>query len=91
VAHDAIERSMRAALQPLVNDQLGRDLAQAIAVTQSIYRTNVFPAMKIGWGTYKNQIGHMTTNGCFRCHDDSHKTRDGRTLGQDCESCHTIE
>jgi hypothetical protein len=90
-ARDDIERTMRAALQPLVSEELGRDLAQAIAVTQSIYRTNVFPAMKISWGTYKNQIGHTTANGCFRCHDESHKTKDGRTLGQDCESCHTIE
>jgi hypothetical protein len=86
-----IERAMRAALQPRLDDKSADAMRQAIAVTQGIYRTNIFPAMKVGWGTYNNQIGHMTTAGCFRCHDDSHKTKDGRVLGQDCESCHTIE
>jgi hypothetical protein len=91
VALREIERTMRAALQPGLTGNSDAALTQSIAVTQSIYRTNVFPAMKVGWGTYNNQIGHMTTAGCFRCHDEEHTTRDGRTLGQDCESCHTIE
>jgi hypothetical protein len=86
----AIEKTMRAALQPKLNGSNDL-LTQAISVTQTIYRTNVFPAMKVGWGTYNNQIGHTTSMGCFRCHDDGHKTKDGRTLGQDCESCHSIE
>jgi hypothetical protein len=81
---------MRAAVQPKLNGSNDL-LTQAISVTQTIYRTNVFPAMKVGWGTYNNQIGHTTSMGCFRCHDDGHKTKDGRTLGQDCESCHSIE
>src|SRR5688572_9380124 len=65
-------------------------LRQAIAVSQSIYRTNIFPSMKIGWGTYPDRVGHTTSQGCFRCHDDSHATKDGRVLGQDCELCHSI-
>jgi thiosulfate reductase cytochrome b subunit len=44
----------------------------------AIYARNVFPNMKVGWGTYPNQIGHEDFLGCFRCHDDSHKTRDGK-------------
>jgi hypothetical protein len=47
--------------------------------------------MKVDWGTYPSQLGHMTSNGCFRCHDESHKTRDGATIKQDCELCHIIE
>lgn len=66
-------------------------LRQAVAVSQAIYRTNIFPSMKVGWGTYPNRIGHTTSQGCFRCHDDSHVTKDGRVLGQDCELCHSIE
>ena len=66
-------------------------LRQAVTVSQAIYRTNIFPSMKIGWGTYPNRIGHTTSQGCFRCHDDSHVTKDGRVLGQDCELCHSIE
>lgn len=90
-AMTAIATSMRKVLEPRLGSASPAALQQAIEVTQNIYRTNVFPAMKIGWGTYNNQIGHMTTLGCFRCHDDNHKTAEGKVLGQECESCHTIE
>jgi nitrate/TMAO reductase-like tetraheme cytochrome c subunit len=56
----------------------------------SIYARNVFPNMKVGWGTYPNQIGHEDFLGCFRCHDDSHKTREGKAITQDCNACHSI-
>ncbi len=56
----------------------------------AIYRRNVFPNMKIAWGTYPNNIGHEDFLGCFRCHDGSHTAKDGRTITQDCSACHTI-
>ncbi len=65
-------------------------LALTVAGVQDVYRHNVFPAMKVGWGTYPNHLGHVDTPGCFRCHDDSHKTPEGAALGQDCESCHEV-
>ncbi len=67
------------------------DIARAVAATQGLYRGNVFPAMKVTWGTYANNIGHTDSPGCFRCHDDAKKTKDGRVIKQDCELCHTIE
>jgi hypothetical protein len=63
---------------------------RAVASVQQIYRRNVFPDMKIGWGTYVNQLDHVSTPGCFRCHDDNHKSRDGKAVRQDCELCHHI-
>jgi hypothetical protein len=51
----------------------------------------VFPQMNVTWGTYPNHIGHMDAPGCFRCHDDLHKTKDGRVIKQDCTLCHTFE
>ena len=65
-------------------------LARSIATTQQLYDTNVFPAMKVGWGTYPNNIGHNFFNGCFRCHDENHKAKDGRVIAQNCESCHAM-
>jgi len=56
----------------------------------AIYARNVFPGMKVGWGTYPNHIGHEDFLGCFRCHDDNHKTRDGRAITQDCNACHSL-
>jgi hypothetical protein len=62
----------------------------AVSEVQAIYRRNVFPEMKVAWGTYPNNIGHEDFPGCFRCHDDSHKRADGTAITQDCNACHTI-
>ena len=67
-------------------------LAKAIAGVQEAYAQNVFPEMNIGWGTYVNHVGHGPDfdRGCFRCHDDQHKSADGRTISGDCNTCHTL-
>lgn len=57
---------------------------------RAIYARNVFPEMKLSWGTHPNNIGHDDFPGCFRCHDDSHKSTSGRVITQDCGACHTI-
>jgi hypothetical protein len=67
------------------------DVEKAIQATTSIYRRNVFPEMKVTFGTYPNHLGHVDSPGCFRCHDDEHKTKEGKAIGQDCETCHRIE
>jgi hypothetical protein len=65
-------------------------LEGATAAVKAIYLRNVFPNMKLTWGSHPNHIGHEDTLGCFRCHDESHKAADGRAITQDCEACHTI-
>jgi NapC/NirT cytochrome c family protein len=62
----------------------------AIGEVQAVYGRNVFPAMNVTWGTYPNNLGHMDFPGCFRCHDGSHTSADGRTIPNDCDTCHTI-
>jgi hypothetical protein len=62
----------------------------AIRQIQTIYSNNVFPAMNVTWGTYPNNLGHADFPGCFRCHDGSHSTADGRTISNDCDACHTL-
>lgn len=55
------------------------------------YLGNIWPEMKITWGTYKNHIGHRYAKegyGCYRCHDDEHATESGETISQDCGLCH---
>jgi hypothetical protein len=59
-----------------------------VSAVQDLYRRNVFPAMKVTWGTYPDNKGHITSNGCFRCHDDSHEAKDGSKISGDCEYCH---
>ena len=79
--------------QKQLNDQYSTrrpDVDRAILVAQRVYGRNVFPRMKVTWGTHPNNIGHIDSPGCFRCHDDQHKTKDGRVIRQDCELCHDI-
>jgi formate-dependent nitrite reductase cytochrome c552 subunit len=70
--------------------QQHQQIKNAIAAVQGIYERNVFPDMKITWGTYWNNIGHMDSPGCFRCHDGSHTSADQRTIPNDCDTCHTL-
>ncbi|HEX7139025.1 MAG TPA: hypothetical protein VF219_14305, partial [Vicinamibacterales bacterium] len=67
-------------------DQL--KLNKTVNVVQDLYRRSVFPTMKVTWGTYPDNKGHITSNGCFRCHDDSHEAKDGSKISGDCEYCH---
>jgi hypothetical protein len=46
--------------------------------------------MKITWGTHLSNLGHMDSNGCFRCHDGSHTSAGGQTIPNDCSTCHNI-
>jgi hypothetical protein len=59
-------------------------------VVKSIYLHNVFPEMKLTWGTHPNNIGHEDSVGCFRCHDGAHTAADGRTIKADCDTCHIL-
>lgn len=77
--------------QPQTSAAQGPDIDRAVLGVQDLYRRNVFPDTKVAFGTYPNNIGHIDFPGCFRCHDDNHKSRDGRKIGQDCDTCHAIE
>ncbi len=70
-------------------DQRSR-IDAAIRQVQAIYLRNVFPAMNVTWGTYPNNLGHTDFPGCFRCHDGSHSAANGRTISNDCETCHSL-
>jgi len=90
----AIEQRLRGFYQrgfPEIAKTRKEAIDQAIAAIQGLYARNVFPSMKVTWGTYINNIGHMDSPGCFRCHDDNHKAPDGSTIRQDCELCHRQE
>ncbi len=74
-------------------DRLSSRAAAIDAAASSIaeiYCANVFPVMNIGWGAYPNDIGHQDSGGCFRCHDELHKTADGQAISQDCSTCHAL-
>jgi hypothetical protein len=55
-----------------------------------LYSQNVFPFMKVTWGTHPNHIGHQDYPGCFRCHDGDHVAKDATSITQDCSACHNL-
>ena len=63
---------------------------QAVKTLATIYDNNVFPFMKVTWGTHPNNIGHNDYPGCFRCHDGSHNTKAGVSINNDCSLCHNL-
>jgi hypothetical protein len=64
-------------------------VARTVTALQALYRRNVTPSMKVTWGSYPDNRGHTTSDGCFRCHDDLHEAKDGSKISGDCEYCHT--
>jgi hypothetical protein len=86
-AADAIDRGIR----DFYAKQSGADaqaVSRASAALQDVYRRNVFPAMKVTWGSYPENRVHIASPGCVRCHDDEHKAKDGSAINGDCEYCH---
>jgi len=67
---------------------LKREIEAAGAALGDIYSWNVFPAMKVTWGTYPDHSGHQETDGCFRCHNRKHETDDGERISRKCATCH---
>lgn len=65
-----------------------QDIQQAAKSILAIYNRNVFPDLKVTWGTYPNNLGHTDFPGCFRCHDGSHTEAGGAAITQDCGACH---
>jgi hypothetical protein len=63
---------------------------QSAEEVATIYMRNVFPSMKLAWGTHPNNLGHTDFPGCFRCHDGSHTSADGQTITNDCSACHNL-
>lgn len=87
---DAAKTGIETRLRKAYSARATAEVSDLVAGVQEIYGRNIFPAMKVKWGTYPNNIGHVFFNGCFRCHDDNHKAKDGTVIKQDCESCHAM-
>jgi nitrate/TMAO reductase-like tetraheme cytochrome c subunit len=67
------------------------DLPALIAGVQKTFAATIFVDRKADWRVYPNNIGHKDWPGCFRCHDDKHKTATGESVkASDCTSCHSI-
>jgi len=92
-ANDAIAAKLRTWYEKNYTDMVKKDpslLITAIKGVQAAYDQNVFPLMNVQWGTYTSHLGHTSDLGCWRCHDDNHTSASGKTIPQDCNTCHVI-
>ncbi|MFA3783365.1 cytochrome c3 family protein [Melioribacteraceae bacterium 4301-Me] len=63
---------------------------KAINGIQDEFKKNIFPEMKVKWDAYPNNIGHIEFMGCFRCHNGTHSSQNGKLISKDCRLCHDI-
>ncbi len=64
-------------------------VSNSIAEVQRIYQANFFPEMKTDWTSHNDNIGHFKVQGCFRCHDNQHISKEGKVIRNECSICHT--
>jgi hypothetical protein len=89
----AIHAGLNAFYQQKYTDiatERANDIELAARALVVAYRNNVFPDLKVTWGTYSNNLGHTDAPGCFRCHDGGHSTADKKVITQDCSACHQM-
>lgn len=84
-----LENFYRAQYPAIWNEQRAQ-IDQAAKTLVVIYSRNVFPFMKVTWGTHPDNIGHNNSPGCFRCHDGSHNAKNGKSITNDCSTCHNL-
>jgi nitrate/TMAO reductase-like tetraheme cytochrome c subunit len=75
---------------PAVYQSKRASIDASAATLQQIFSTTRFPEMRVDWRTHPDNVGHMQSTGCFRCHDDQHVSKDGKKISKDCGVCHTI-
>lgn len=62
----------------------------AIAEIQRIYSVSVFREQEIDWSTHPDNVGHIDSPGCFRCHDGKHLNAASESVRLECNICHSI-
>jgi hypothetical protein len=81
-------KSFYATSYPSLSQSKSADIEQAANSVLAVYNRNVFPELKVSWGTYPNNLGHTDFPGCFRCHDGEHSSSDQSMISQNCGVCH---
>lgn len=67
-----------------------KEIQGMVSELQRIFQNSIFPEMKVSWKTHPDNVGHFYYQGCFRCHDGQHVSKEGRPISKDCNVCHTL-
>jgi hypothetical protein len=66
------------------------EIKAAIKAIQNIWDQTVFLDQKVDWTTYPNNLGHINSPGCFRCHDGKHLDANQQAIRLECNLCHSV-
>jgi nitrate/TMAO reductase-like tetraheme cytochrome c subunit len=75
---------------PGVAEEKAGLIEQATDALLAGFAQNFFPYMNVNWDAYPNHIGHLEFNGCFRCHNGNHQSKNGEVISRDCNLCHDL-
>lgn len=65
-------------------------IVEAIVVLQDAFNRSKFFDQEVDWTTHPDNLGHIHTAGCFRCHDGTHLDTDQQAIRLECNLCHSI-
>jgi hypothetical protein len=65
-------------------------VTDALMAIQDIYNRTVFLDQKVDWTTHPDNVGHINSRGCFRCHDGKHLNTNQESIRLECNLCHSI-
>ncbi len=65
-------------------------VTEAITALQEAYLSSVFPEQKADWTSHADNVGHINSPGCFRCHDGKHLNAKQESIRLECNLCHSI-
>lgn len=69
-------------------------IASAINQLKTVATLTTFPNMKVDWTSYPDNVSHIDSPGCMRCHGKLVATsgpQQGQTVGADCTLCHYFQ
>ncbi|MCL1594859.1 MAG: NapC/NirT family cytochrome c, partial [Actinomycetia bacterium] len=92
-AHEGIPAgldSFYASRYPDAKRTYSAELEQAAEALIEIYDVNFFPEMKTDYRVRQYNDGHLSWEGCFRCHDGEKTDQNGEVISNECNSCHLI-
>ena len=68
----------------------GEQIKAAVQALKDIFDNTVFLEQKIDFTTHPNNLGHINSPGCFRCHDGKHLDANDQAIRLECNVCHSV-
>ena len=65
-------------------------ITEAIQTLKDVYDRTVFHDQQVDWTTHPNNLGHINSPGCLRCHDGKHLDDQQQAIRLECNVCHSI-